>query len=83
MQSNQFGYTIDSFDSSIGGGFRLRLMEDGEEVGGGVFLLFEYMVEADYDLVIALDIAFSDAQQVALDWLRSRPLDDADYPSLF
>ncbi len=38
------------------GGWRLRLLEDGVEVGGGVFAADEY----------------EDAEAVALEWLESR-----------
>ena len=74
-----YGYTIEARDSALGGGWRLRLLEDGEEVGGGVFPLADYLADADGDLVLALDLAHADASGVARDWLESRP-DDAEGP---
>lgn len=35
-------YQIDPRPAELGGGWRLRLLESGEEVGGGVFPLSEY-----------------------------------------
>lgn len=32
-----YSYQIDPRPADLGGGWRLRLLEDGEEVGGGVF----------------------------------------------
>lgn len=74
-----YRYEIEARDSALGGGWRLRLMEDDEEVGGGVFPLAEYLADADGDLVLALDLAHADASGVARDWLESRP-DDAEGP---
>ena len=31
-----YGYAIDPRPADLGGGWRLRLLENGEEVGGGV-----------------------------------------------
>lgn len=33
----QYSYEITPRSAELGGGWRLRLLEDGEEVGGGVF----------------------------------------------
>ena len=74
-----YRYEIEARDSALGGGWRLRLLEDGEEVGGGVFPLADYLADADGDLVLALDLAHADASGVARDWLESRP-DDAEGP---
>jgi hypothetical protein len=74
--ATDYRYEITARDSALGGGWRLRLLEDGEEVGGGVFPLAEYLAEADGDLVLALDLAHADASGVARDWLESRH--DAD-----
>ena len=74
-----YRYEITARDSALGGGWRLRLLEDGEEVGGGVFPLAEYLADADGDLVLALDLAHADASGVARDWLESRH-DDAEGP---
>lgn len=62
-------YQIDKRPAELGGGWRLRLIEDGEEVGGGVFPLNPD--EPD------IEKAKSDAYDEALDegqaWLASRP----------
>ena len=70
-----YGYTIEARDSALGGGWRLRLLEDGAEVGGGVYPLAPYLDDADGDLVIALDLAHADAEQEARAWLATRPDD--------
>ena len=74
-----YRHEIEARDSALGGGWRLRLLEDGEEVGGGVFPLADYLADADGDLVLALDLAHADAAGVARAWLESRP-DDAEGP---
>lgn len=33
----QYSYEINPRPESLGGGWKLRLLDDGEEVGGGVF----------------------------------------------
>ena len=71
-----YRHEIEARDSALGGGWRLRLLEDGEEVGGGVFPLADYLADADGDLVMALDLAHAAAEQVAREWLDSRPGDD-------
>jgi hypothetical protein len=68
----EYRYEITARDSALGGGWQLRMLEDGEEVGGGVFPLAVYLDEADGDLVLALDLAHADASGVARDWLESR-----------
>ena len=75
-----YRYEIEARDSALGGGWRLRLLEDGEEVGGGVFPLAPYLSDADGDLLMALDLAHADAEQEARDWLRSRPPADDPGP---
>jgi hypothetical protein len=37
----QYSYEIDPRPAELGGGWRLRLMEDGIEVGGGVFPAYD------------------------------------------
>lgn len=63
-----FSYEIDPHPGELGG-WRLRLLEDGIEVGGGVFPLVEGAHGADK----ALKAAFSDAEDEALAWMDSRP----------
>lgn len=39
-------YEIEPRAPELGGGYRLRMIEDGEEVGGGVFPISAYINEA-------------------------------------
>ena len=58
-----YSYQTEPRPAELGGGYRLRLFENGEEVGGGVFPLSE-----DEDaLAAALDEASA--------WLASREQD--------
>jgi hypothetical protein len=52
----EYTYEIEPRPESLGGGWRLRLLEDDEEVGGGVFPDDEYQ----------------DAVDTANEWLSSR-----------
>jgi hypothetical protein len=51
------------------GGWRLRLLEDGVEVGGGVFPLGD---ASEAQKETALQAAFDDAEDEAYAWLDSR-----------
>lgn len=62
---------IEERDSALGSGWRLRLIEDGEEVGGGVFPVGVYLDDADGDRARAVFLAYTDASGVAADWLLS------------
>jgi hypothetical protein len=64
-----YRYEIEPRPLDLGGGFRLRLLEDGEEVGGGVFPLAEY---PESDREEAGKRAFTDAQDEAIRWMASR-----------
>jgi len=55
------GFEIKPWPADLGGGWRLFLFEDGEEVGGGVFPT-EGPSEA------AVDVAYQDALSFALEW---------------
>ncbi len=61
-------YEITPRPIELGGGWRLRLLEDGVEVGGGVFPPTEGTESAQE----ALQAAFEDAEAAAYDWLNSR-----------
>lgn len=69
-----YQYKIEPRPLELGGGWRLRLLEDGEEVGGGVFPIPEHV-----DLTNADDVAkmagwvYEDAMAEATVWLASRP----------
>lgn len=61
-------YEIMPRSDHLGGGWRLRLLEDNEEVGGGVFP----PVEGIEDAKEALQAAFNDAEGEAYAWIDSR-----------
>lgn len=63
-----YSYEISPRPAALGGGWRLRLLEDGEEVGGGVFPPVDDIEDAEE----ALQAAHNDAMNTALDWLESR-----------
>ncbi|CDG86154.1 hypothetical protein [Janthinobacterium agaricidamnosum] len=65
-----YAYEILPRPDHLGGGWRLRLLEDGQEVGGGVFPPVE---APDITREDALADAFADAEAEAYDWLDSRP----------
>jgi len=64
----KFCYEITPRPDQLGGGWRLRLLEDGQEVGGGVFP----PVEGIEDAKEALQAAFEDAEVEAYTWLDTR-----------
>lgn len=68
----KYSYEILPRPDHLGGGWRLRLLEDGQEVGGGVFPPVEEEGGTRED---ALADAFADAEAEAYDWLDSRPGD--------
>lgn len=57
-----YSFEITPRPAHLGGGWRLRLLENGEEVGGGVFPA----APADQDQV---DAAYADAEEEAYAWL--------------
>ncbi len=57
-------FEIDPRAPELGGGWRLRLIEDGEEVGGGVFPASE--------TAVSKTDAYADAMDEAEGWLASR-----------
>ncbi|MFC3279319.1 hypothetical protein ACFOHQ_21140 [Xanthomonas fragariae] len=68
----QCTYEIEPRPIDLGGGWRLRLLQDGEEVGGGVFPL----AEGAEDVVMATNEAHADAVAEGAAWLASRSVDD-------
>lgn len=73
----EYNYRIDPRPADLGGGWRLRLLEGGEEVGGGVFPLSAYLSQfpaADEatEREMAEKIAYEDALAEASAWLVSR-----------
>lgn len=55
-------YEIDPRPAALGGGWRLRLLEDETEVGGGVFPL---------EQTVTSDDAYADAFDTGESWLAS------------
>lgn len=66
-----YRFTITARPDSVGGGWRLRLIEHDEEVGGGVFP----PVEGIDDPEEASQAAYDDAHAEAMDWMNSRAPD--------
>ena len=64
-----FSYEITPRAVELGGGWQLRLLEDGVEVGGGVFPPVTDDFEDEKD---ALQAAYDDAESEAYAWLDSR-----------
>jgi hypothetical protein len=67
-QLEGYSYEITPFLTEVGKGWRLRLLDNGKEVGGGIFPPlpnFEYMVDA-------LKVAFFKAEDEAHAWLDSK-----------
>lgn len=62
-----YAYSITPRPDALGGGWRLRLLDDGEEVGGGVFPPVEGIDNAEEALQAAHDAAMDNA----LDWMNS------------
>lgn len=57
-------YEISPRPANLGGGYRLRLLEDGQEMGGGVFPISAYQDEENAD-----NAAHADAQGQGEDWV--------------
>lgn len=67
---SEYAYEITPRPAELGGGWRLRLFEDGEEAGGGVFPLAAYPSAAtDKERERA---AYEDALAEAQVWMASR-----------
>ncbi len=64
------GYELEPRPAGLGGGWRLRLFEDGEEAGGGVFPMTAYMEQAE-NAEEAYWLAYEDALDNALAWSES------------
>lgn len=62
---SNYRYEIEPRTAELGGGWRLRLVEDEMEVGGGVF-------PADPADKHAMDDAYADALGEGESWLASR-----------
>ena len=68
----EHSYEIEPRPADLGGGWRLRLLENGEEVGGGVFPAGPSQG--------AQDAAYEDALAEASAWLASRGENGRDIP---
>lgn len=69
--ASRYSYEIEPRPADLGGGWRLRLLEDGEEVGGGVFPSSQEFADPE----LANKSAYLDAQQEGNDWLASFGID--------
>jgi len=69
-----YQYKIEPRPLELGGGWRLRLLEDGEEVGGGVFPLPEHIdINNTQEASKAAEWIYDEALAEASVWLASRP----------
>lgn len=64
-------YIIESRKKEMGGGYRLRLIEDGKEMGGGVFPLAGYRTARETDEEAA-QCAYDDALVNASAWISKK-----------
>ena len=64
----EYSYRIEPRPADLGGGWRLQLLQDGIEVGGGVFPPSD-----GPDAEAALSDAHADALSEGEAWLASRP----------
>lgn len=64
-----YSYEITPRPVELGGGWRLRLLEDGVEVGGGVFPPED---ASETPMEDRLQAAYDDAESEAYAWLDSR-----------
>jgi len=62
-----YSYQIDPRSVEVGGGWRLRLLENGEEVGGGIFPPIEGFGDE-----LGLQIAYDDAIYEASVWIKEK-----------
>lgn len=70
----RYEYEINPRATELGGGWQLRLLEDGEEVGGGTFALPEYIdLKDETEVACAAGWVYEDALAEATAWLVSRP----------
>jgi len=67
--NSRFAYQITPRSDNVGGGYQLKLLEDGQEVGGGVF-----PITAD----TTSDEAYLQASDSAQEWLQSRGPDSVE-----
>lgn len=73
-EQEPYRYEITPRSADLGGGWRLRLLESGEEVGGGVFPLAECATAENAEE--AASYAYEDALAEASAWLASRGDDE-------
>lgn len=70
-----YEYHVTSRPQALGGGYRLQLLENGEEVGGGVFPGASFYPDQVDAVVTGLleDDAYIEAVEAGEDWLSTRP----------
>jgi hypothetical protein len=69
-----YSYQITPRSNELGGGWQLRLLKDGEEVGGGIFPPTDEFEEKKD----ALQAAYEDAEWEASAWLASKGATNID-----
>jgi len=62
-----YSYQIDPRSVEVGGGWRLLLLENGEEVGSGIFPPIELVGDE-----LCLQIAYDDAMCEASVWIKEK-----------
>ena len=65
---SEYSYRIEERPAALGGGWRLYLLEDGQEVGGGVFPPSEGAESPSQ----AMFWAYNEAAEEAENWVNSR-----------
>lgn len=80
----EYAYEIEPRDHVLGGGYRLRLLKGGEEIGGGVFPYGYFLSEVEDGDIIAANALAHDAAVAEGDaWIDDHrpippPVDDQD-----
>jgi hypothetical protein len=88
MAKKNYRYSIEPRPAELGGGWRLRLLENGEEVGGGVFPLSPYLYLSDFPATdeanereMAEKAAYEDALAEASAWVAARQEEEKQSPN--
>ncbi len=67
---SEYSYKIEEHPAELGGGWRLRLLEDGQEVDVRIFLPTYFGNFTDDET--ALQFAYTDAKAEGKEWAASR-----------
>lgn len=69
----KYSFTVEARPAKLGGGWKLTLLEDDLEVGGGVYPAHNAAEQAS---------AYNDASEFGQNWLDTRPSDDTTIPQV-